>query len=164
MPESDLNPFLSPTTEDDGSCCTPEPASKTNGRHRLPPGPRAEVVSLSCDTPGCTAEGCAIRDLAAEFEKRNTVVFGVSFDEEPENAAFVEKHDFPFALLCDTDREVGLAYGACKDESDGYAERFSFLIDEDGYLAQAWYKVDPRKHAQEVLDALDAQAGEAAGD
>ena len=58
------------------------------------------------DTPGCTAEGCAIRDLSAEFEKRNTVVFGVSFDEEAENAAFVEKFDFPFALLCDTDREV----------------------------------------------------------
>ena len=112
------------------------------------------------DTPGCTAEGCAIRDLAAEFEKRNTVVFGVSFDEEPENAAFVEKHEFPFALLCDTDREVGLAYGACKDESDGYAERFSFLIDEDGYLAQSWLKVEPRKHAQEVLDFLDAQAAE----
>lgn len=116
------------------------------------------------DTPGCTAEGCAIRDLAAEFEKRNTVVFGVSFDEEADNAAFVEKFDFPFALLCDTDREVGLAYGACKDESDGYAERFSFLIDQDGYLAQAWYKVDPRKHAQEVLDTLDAQATEATGD
>lgn len=116
------------------------------------------------DTPGCTAEGCGLRDLAAEFEKRKTVVFGVSFDEEKDNAAFAKKFDFPFALLCDTDREVGLAYGACKDESDGYAERYSFLIDEDGYLAQAWLKVDPRSHPQQVLDFLDRQAAEEAAE
>ena len=112
------------------------------------------------DTPGCTAEGCAFRDLAAEFEQRNTVVYGVSFDEQAENADFAKKFDFPFPLLCDTDREVGLAYGACKSEDDGYAERYSCLIDEDGYLAQSWLKVEPRKHAQEVLDFLDAQAAE----
>ena len=87
-------------------------------------------------------------------------MFGVSFDEEDENAAFASKFSFPFPLLCDTDREVGLAYGACKDESDGYAERYSFLIDEDGYLEQAWLKVDPRKHAQQVLDFLDALGAE----
>ena len=110
------------------------------------------------DTPGCTAEGCAFRDLVGEFEKRNTVVYGVSFDEEAENAAFAKKFDFPFQLLCDTDHEVGLAYGACRDPEAGYAERYSFLIDEDGHLAQSWLKVDPRKHAQEVLDFLDAQS------
>lgn len=110
------------------------------------------------DTPGCTAEGCSIRDLAAEFEMRNTVVFGVSFDDEADNAAFAKNHGFPFQLLCDEDHELGLAYGACKDPEAGYAERYSFLVDEDGHLAQAWLKVDPRKHAQEVLDFLDAQA------
>lgn len=109
------------------------------------------------DTPGCTMEGCAFRDLAAEFEARNTLLLGVSFDEEEANAAFAEQNRFPFLLLCDTDREVGLAYHACMGPEDGYAERYSFLIDEDGRVAKVWKKVEPRSHAQEVLDFLDSR-------
>lgn len=108
------------------------------------------------DTPGCTAEGCAFRDLAAEFAKRDTLVYGVSFDEEEDNAAFAAKHSFPFTLLCDTDREVALAYHACMGPEDGYAERYSFLVDEDGRIAKVWTKVEPRTHAQQVLDFLDS--------
>jgi len=58
-------------------------------------------------------------------------------------------------LLCDTDRSVGLAYGACADAKARYASRISFLIDENGRIAQVYDKVNPRDHPAQVLaDAL----------
>ena len=39
-------------------------------------------------------------------------VLGISFDSVEENRAFAEKFDYPFRLLCDTERTVGMAYGA----------------------------------------------------
>ncbi len=81
----------------------------------------------------------------------------MSFDTVQENAAFARKFDFPFKLLCDTDRKVGMAYGACSDPKAGYASRISYLIDEQGKIAAAYSKVVPKDHPARVLaDALAA--------
>src|SRR6267154_2333424 len=58
------------------------------------------------DTPGCTIEGCGYRDLSGDFEKKNAVILGVSFDTIEENAAFAAKMQFPYRLLCDTGRAM----------------------------------------------------------
>jgi peroxiredoxin Q/BCP len=78
-------------------------------------------------------------------------VLGASFDTVAENAAFAKKFSFPFPLLCDTDRELGLAYGACDDAKAGYAKRISYLIDEQGKILKAYAKVQPADHPDEVL-------------
>ncbi len=52
------------------------------------------------------------------------------------NAAFAQKNGFKFPLLSDVDRKVGLAYGACTDAKAGWADRVSFLIDEEGRIAR----------------------------
>jgi len=81
----------------------------------------------------------------------------VSFDTVQQNAAFARKFDFPFKLLCDTDRKVGMAYGACSDPKAGYASRISYLMDEQGKIAAAYPKVVPKDHPARVLaDALAA--------
>jgi peroxiredoxin Q/BCP len=71
-----------------------------------------------------------------------------------ENAAFAEKFGFPYQLLCDTTREIGMAYGACDDPSSEYAKRISYLIGPDQKIAKAWAKVDPKVHPSEVLSLL----------
>jgi len=76
---------------------------------------------------------------------------GISFDDVAANAAFAKKFDFPFKLLCDTDRKIGLAYGACTDATAGYASRISYLIDEQGEIAVAYPKVAPKEHPAQVL-------------
>ena len=78
-------------------------------------------------------------------------VLGVSFDSVEDNAAFARKFDFPFPLLCDTKRELGLAYGACTDAKAGSAKRISYLIGPDGKIAKAFPKVDVARHAEELL-------------
>ncbi|MBV9497488.1 MAG: peroxiredoxin [Acidobacteria bacterium] len=106
------------------------------------------------DTPGCTAEGCSFRDLNAEYKNKNAQILGVSFDTQAENAAFAEKFGFTFPLLCDTDRKIGLAYGAAESEKDEYARRIAYVIGEDGKIEQAHPKVDARTYPAEQLKSL----------
>jgi len=88
-----------------------------------------------------------------DFEKRNTVILGISFDSQEANLKFAEKQDFPFLLLCDTDKSIGIAYGAA-DASSRTPKRISYLIDEDGKILKAYAKVSPAAHPQEVLSDL----------
>jgi peroxiredoxin Q/BCP len=81
-------------------------------------------------------------------------VLGVSFDGVAENAAFARKFSFRFPLLCDTDRAIGLAYGACDDAKAEYARRISYLIGPDGVVRKAFPKVNAAAHAEELLEAL----------
>ena len=78
----------------------------------------------------------------------NAVVLGISFDGQRENAAFAEKFGFPFKLLCDTDRKVGLAYGACDSADDGYPRRMTFVISPEGKIEEAIDTQDPGGHAE----------------
>src|SRR5882672_1173054 len=63
-------------------------------------------------TPGCTAEGDALRDQFAAFKARGVEILGVSFDAPADNAAFVREQSFPFRLLSDSERKLAVAVGA----------------------------------------------------
>lgn len=89
-----------------------------------------------------------------KYRDKGAEILGVSFDTVDENRAFAEKFSFPYKLLCDTDRAVGLAYGACDEPGAGFAKRISYLIDPEGKIKQSWgttSKLDVAKHADEVL-------------
>jgi peroxiredoxin Q/BCP len=75
-------------------------------------------------------------------------------DKVEDNARFAEKYNFPFPLLCDTDRKISMAYGALDSPSDEYARRIAYVIDEQGRIAQAHGKVDARKYPKEQLATL----------
>jgi len=108
------------------------------------------------DTPGCTIESCGFKELYPKFQERGIEILGCSFDTVDENAAFARKFDIPYPLLCDVDREIGLAYGACDEPNAGYADRITYLIDEDGFISQAYSHVETRTHPAKVLEALPA--------
>jgi peroxiredoxin Q/BCP len=82
------------------------------------------------------------------------VIVGASFDPVADNRAFAEKFDFPFALLSDESRAMGLAYGAATDPSAEYAARVGVIVGPDGKVVQWHAKVDPRTFPQAALDAL----------
>lgn len=106
------------------------------------------------DTPGCTIEGKSLCKHFAEFEARGVQILGCSFDTVEENKAFAEKFGYQFPLLCDTDRRLGLAYGACASNAAGFADRVSFLIDENGVIQARIPKVNPSTHTSEILKLL----------
>jgi len=71
-----------------------------------------------------------------------------------ENAAFARKFDYPFPLLCDVKREIGVAYGAADDAKAGNASRITYVIGPDGKIAQAHPKVSVKSHPREILESL----------
>ncbi len=78
-------------------------------------------------------------------------VLGISVDDQAKNRAFAEKHDFPFPLLCDTDRRVSLAYGTVDRADDAYARRWTFVIDGEGRIEQA---IETQRPADQAADLL----------
>ncbi|MCC7064459.1 MAG: peroxiredoxin, partial [Planctomycetes bacterium] len=106
------------------------------------------------DTPGCTAEGCGLRDQIEEFRRRDVAVLGVSFDSREDNAAFRTKHELPFPLLSDSDRAMAIAYGAAENAEAKVARRIAVLIDGEGKVVQYWGRVDPRTFAATAVAAL----------
>lgn len=106
------------------------------------------------NTPGCTAEGCSFRDLSSEFAQKNAVILGVSFDSAKANASFHEKFEFTFPLLCDTERTLGMAYGACESKDASSAKRIGVVIDEKGIVSAYYDKVSAKTWPTEVLATL----------
>lgn len=101
------------------------------------------------DTPGCTAEACAFRDIWSEYEQAGVMVIGVSTDDDASHREFAKKHELTFPLIADTNEAWAKAFGV--SVSAGYAERVSFLIDGSGKIAKVYPGVDPGVHAREVL-------------
>lgn len=100
-----------------------------------------------------------MRDHMDAFREAKAAVLGVSVDPVRSHARFAAKHDLPFPLLADEDREVVRLYdvwGVKKFMGKEYegTHRTSFLIDPKGKIARIYEKVKPEQHAREVLDDL----------
>ena len=108
------------------------------------------------DTPGCTRQACGIRDAWGEFQRAGAEVFGISADSQASHERFKSKYSLPFTLLADPERTLGEPYGVSREGKRSY-ERSTFVIDADGNVAKIMRRVNPDRHADEVLDALRAR-------
>ena len=111
------------------------------------------------DTPGCTAEACDFRDNYQGLSAKDIVVLGVSVDDEKSHKKFIAKHNLPFPLLADTDKEIVTAYGVWGEKSmygKTYmgTNRKTFIIDKEGNLAHIISKVDTKNSTAQVLELL----------
>ena len=103
------------------------------------------------DTPGCTIEGKGFRDLKAEFDARNAVICGVSFDSVEDQRGFREKCGFPYSLLSDADKKLAIACGAAADEGAKNPKRITVVVGPDLKVKQVYTDVKPAEHPQQVL-------------
>ncbi len=78
----------------------------------------------------------------------------MSFDSQEANAAFAAKQEFPYSLLCDTERELGLAYLACERKEDEYPRRITYVIGSGGAIEKAIETKDVGAQAGELLAYL----------
>ena len=111
------------------------------------------------DTPGCTTEACAFRDLSARFAEAGATILGISPDTVASHEAFAAKHALPFPLLADPDHAVAAAYGVYGEktlygkQSMGII-RSTFVIDRGGIVRKIYSQVKVADHAEEVLAFL----------
>jgi peroxiredoxin Q/BCP len=114
------------------------------------------------DTPGCTAEACDFRDNKAVLDEAGYVVLGVSPQGAKSHQRFTQKYELNFPLLIDTDLEIAKAYGAVREKVEMWNDiplhvaRSTFVIDEDGVLEQAIYKVKARGHVDSLRESIGA--------
>ena len=113
------------------------------------------------NTPGCTTESLAFRDLSPQFEAAGAVIVGISRDSVKSHDNFKTKLELPFVLVSDSDEQVCTAYNVIKmkkmygKEVRGI-ERTTFLIDAQGILRKEWRGVKVPGHVDEVLEAVQA--------
>ena len=109
-------------------------------------------------TPGCTAESCNLRDHYADLKTKGFEVLGVSADNESSHQNFIKKHELPFHLLADTEKEVLNAYGVWGPKKfmgrsfDGI-HRTTFVIDENGMIERIFTKVKTKEHTEQILES-----------
>ena len=107
-------------------------------------------------TPGCTAEACNLRDNWEVFQEKGYEILGVSADSARRQTNFKNKHELPFPLLADEEKEVINAFGVwgpkkfMGKEYDGI-HRTTFIIDEEGKIAEVIGKVKTKAHAEQIL-------------
>lgn len=113
------------------------------------------------DTPGCTTQSCAVRDAREDLAALGVDVLGISPDEPEAQAAFDAKYGLGFPLLSDADHAVAEAWGVWGERSL-YGKTFmgiirsAFLVDEEGRISHAWYRVAPGDTVPNVRAALAA--------
>ncbi|MET0154875.1 MAG: peroxiredoxin [Rickettsiales bacterium] len=110
------------------------------------------------DTPGCTTEALAFKELKSEFDALGVKIIGLSKDSVASHQKYKEKHALPFALLSDESTDFIQSCGAWGEKSlygKKYmgTERCTFLIDADGRAVRVWENVKVPGHAEEVLEA-----------
>lgn len=108
-------------------------------------------------TPGCTKQACAFRDTFNKLQSAGVTVFGVSRDSAASHREFRKEHSLPFAMVADESGEVMSAYGV-PSKFLIMSDRVTFLIDDQGKVAQVWPEVDPAVDAERVLAAANAIA------
>ncbi|MDI3423496.1 peroxiredoxin [Streptomyces luteolus] len=79
-------------------------------------------------TPGCTAEACHFRDLAAEFAAAGARPVGISSDEVARQQEFAEKHSLGFPLLSDPEGVVRGRFGVARGLAVLPTKRATFVI------------------------------------
>jgi peroxiredoxin Q/BCP len=105
------------------------------------------------DTLGCTKQACGIRDAYDRFRATGAVVLGVSTDTQASHVRFKTKYELPFTLLADPDQQTAADYGVGREGGRTF-ERSTFVIDADGVVRKVMRRVNPEKHADQVLEAL----------
>lgn len=107
-------------------------------------------------TPGCTTQACDFRDNLDQFSEAGWKVVGVSPDPVERHEKFRDKHDLNFTLLADPDHEVAETYGVWREKKN-YGRtyqgivRSTFLIDEDGTIADIQDNVRAKGHVERLL-------------
>jgi len=115
------------------------------------------------NTPGCTTENMAFRDLYEQFQAAGAEIYGISRDSLRSHESFKTKLGLPFELISDPDEALCQQFGVMKmkqmyGKTVRGIERSTFVIDATGQLVKEWRGVKVAGHVDEVLEFVARQA------
>jgi len=110
-------------------------------------------------TPGCTTQACDFSDSLDALAAQGYAVLGISPDAPGKLARFRERDGLTITLLSDPDKATLTAYGAF-GEKTMYGKkvtgviRSTFVVDEQGQIADARYNVKATGHVAKLRKDL----------
>ena len=110
-------------------------------------------------TSGCTAEACNLRDNIGALEAQGFAVLGASVDDAKSHQRFIAKHELPFHLIADTDKQLVEQFGVWGEKSM-YGRKYfgtfrtTFIINEEGIVERIIgpKKIKTKDHARQILE------------
>ncbi len=114
------------------------------------------------NTPGCTTESIAFRELHDQFQAAGAEIYGISRDSLRSHEGFKSKLGLPFELISDPEELVCQQFGVMKmknmyGKQVRGIERSTFVVDAEGRLVKEWRGVKVAEHADEVLEFVKSQ-------
>jgi peroxiredoxin Q/BCP len=102
-------------------------------------------------TPGCTTQACDFRDSLNGLNRAGYQVVGLSRDEVPKLAEFVEHDGITFPILSDPDHRIHDLYGTYGQKllygkPVIGAIRSTFVLDENGVITHTFYATKATGH------------------
>lgn len=100
-----------------------------------------------------------MRDALPELREKGVAVIGISPDKPAQQKRFDMKHGLGFPLLSDPEHKIADAFGVWGEKkmfgktSMGVI-RSAFLIDDNGKVAQCWYKISPKDTVPKLMATL----------
>lgn len=113
------------------------------------------------NTPGCTTESIAFRDLYPQFTAAGAEIFGISRDSIRSHENFKNKLELPFELISDPDEIICKQFDVIKmknmyGKQVRGIERSTFLIDGNSKIVKEWRAVKVNGHVNDVLEFVNA--------
>ena len=99
-------------------------------------------------------EARGFRDASKTYEAAGLGILGISLDSVDSHAQWAEKLELNYPLLADPGGKVARAFGVRRGMGMlSIAARASFLVDGKGIIVKAFPNVEPKGHADEILEA-----------
>jgi peroxiredoxin Q/BCP len=108
------------------------------------------------DSPGCTKQVCAFRDVYEEFGRLDAEVIGISSDSVESHRSFSAKHHLPYTLVSDEGGKVRRLYGV-PNTLGLFPGRVTYVIDKEGVVRHIFSsQVGIDRHVEDALEALES--------
>lgn len=123
--------------------------------------PTIVSVYMRNNTGSCDKQTVSLADHAAEFTRRGYTLVALSRDTCGSHLKYAAKHALPYPLVSDPDDAFARAADAIVEKSM-YGRAFTgparaaFVLASDGRVLAVLPKVEPARHADQLLELLDA--------
>ncbi|MBT8189295.1 MAG: redoxin domain-containing protein, partial [Bacteroidia bacterium] len=96
-----------------------------------------------------------------DIKKRGYKIFGVSPDKSKKHQKFIDKYEFQYSLLADTEKKMIMDFGLWGPKKFMGREitgvyRTTVIVDENGVVSSIIKKVVTKSHGEQILAELDA--------
>ncbi|HHH54815.1 MAG TPA: thioredoxin-dependent thiol peroxidase [Bacteroidetes bacterium] len=111
-------------------------------------------------TSGCTLEAENLSENYDFWKKSGYEILGISPDSVERHVKFKEKHNIPYHLVADTEKEIAAAYGVYGKKKMYGREymgifRTTFIINEEGIIEHVVKKVKTKEHTEQLKKLLE---------